>query len=139
MVIDSRSVEPLREVGPNRADGGAGATDSAEAVDAAIACVLQAERAAAAAVAATQQAADATREQAREQARRIDERARERLARARHGLERQVQLRLLELQQRTLSLPAHDEPDAAALALLQAAVRRLAAGLTGADRSARAG
>ncbi|GAB4467883.1 MAG: hypothetical protein OHK0044_08920 [Burkholderiaceae bacterium] len=103
-------------------------------VEAAIAGVLEAERAAGAAVEACAAQAQARVQQARQHARAIAERAGERTATVRRIAAAQLSERLGAIERERQALLRQPD-DAADLARLQAAIDQLAAALTGDDRA----
>ena len=106
-------------------------TDAPDAVEAALARVLNAEHEARCSIEAAQVEAGHRAEQARAEARRWVERGRSRIARGQAAVEAHLQVALAALAEEARALPEHDEPDAAARTRVEAAVQRLAAALTG--------
>ena len=99
-------------------------------VDASMARVLAAERDARAAIEAAAVEAAEVAEAARARARLIEERRRTRMAFVHARVDQRLQQELDALTAASRALPAHDEPDAAALARLESAVQALATALT---------
>ncbi len=107
--------------------------DAAE-VEAAIAGVLEAERAAGAAVESCAAQAQARVQQARERARAIAERAAQRTAHVRQIAAERLAARLAAIERERLALDEHADLDASDLQRLQAAIDRLATSLTADER-----
>jgi vacuolar-type H+-ATPase subunit H len=108
-------------------------SDAAD-VEAAIAGVLEAERAAGAAVESCAKQAQARVQQARERARAIAERAAQRTAHVRRIAAERLAERLAAIERERLALGEHTDPDTGDLQRLQAAINRLAATLTADER-----
>ncbi len=104
--------------------------DAAE-VEAAIASVLAAERAAGAAVESCAAQAQARVQQAHERARAIAERAAQRTARVRNIAAARLAQRLATIERERAALTERADPDAGDLRRLQAAIEQLADALTG--------
>lgn len=107
--------------------------DAAE-VEAAIAGVLEAERAAGAAIESCAAQAQARVQQARDRARAIAERAAQRTACVRRIAAERLAERLAALERERVALGEHSDPDAGDLQRLQAVIDRVAATLTGDER-----
>jgi vacuolar-type H+-ATPase subunit H len=105
-------------------------SDAAD-VEAAIAGVLEAERAAGAAVESCAAQAQARVQRARERTRAIAERAAQRTACVRRIAAERLAERLAAIERERLALGEHADPDADELQRLHAAIDRLAATLTG--------
>lgn len=108
-------------------------------VEAAIASVLEAERAAGAAVESCAAQAQARVQQAGERARAIAERAAQRTAQVRDGAAARLAQRLAAIERERAALSERADPDAGDLRRLQAAIEQLADTLAGNAPSSPAG
>ncbi|MFZ5539099.1 MAG: hypothetical protein ACOY5V_05095 [Pseudomonadota bacterium] len=138
MSMSDRCGGARRKTMPASTSADARWSDAAE-VEAAIASVLEAERAAGAAVEACAAQAQARVQHARDRARAIAERAAQRTARVRHVCAAQLAARLAAIEHERQALARGTDADPADLQRMQAAIDELADALAGGEHRSPSG